>query len=388
MFTDELRSLRSRFVRTGSDHKVTDEEIEELNDTAQSLRKELQQIVDGEIAPNNEACGVAANGMVMLQNEMKEKKLKLIKLRHMLDEARRELDNVEEQCTQEKKDWEKCREDAIQVQEDTDEARQEAINLRAEIKQMTYFQENVDTETMYRLLADVQNLKTDQERDEIRLRKLTTERNSLQSELKELEALRKAHEIVAADQQRELSEAKMTQDMYKTHQEFLTSHLKELGGDTKNVFGLLSDSFKGLFKAQPVKESIDEKPTEQTSSDLREICKDFEPMGDGNHQLKQPLKQPLERRKLEKQKSDKSKHPPQVGGVFFGTDTGAESSFVQKLPTIFKMGNNHPDVSQDYLLRKEREVEFSTDSNSVSAISAITIDEDAWTESLSDEPSR
>jgi len=270
------------------------------------------------------------------------------------------------------------------MKENTEKARKDAINLRADMDQIAYFQENVDTETMYRLRADVQNLKTEQERDEIRLRHLNTEQNDLQSELEKLKALRDAHKLVATEQQRELSETKMTRDMYKAHQEALTGHLHKLGGDPRNKFGGLGgglrDSVKGFFKGQKMKEllELDEIFSERSSSKVSPSPKEEPPRED--LQRKQP-----ERPKPVKEKSEKSKQRPQVGGVVFGADTAEGSSdFLRKLPTIFKMGTNTIDV-QDYMVRKEREVEFSTDSNSISAISAITIDEDAWTLSDTEE---
>lgn len=318
---------------------------------------------------------MAANGMVFLRNEMVEKRTRRDELSDRLDEATDELARIEKQCNQEKELRETCRGDIARMQEDTEKAQKQIIHLRAEMKQSTYFQENVDTETMYRLRADVQNLKTEREIDGIKLRQLREERCCLESELADLKALKDAHEIVAADHRREISELKMTREMYSVHNEALSMHLQSLGGDPnpKNKFGSFTmgarDSVRGFLQGYKILDLANDALS--TISSKR----------DGEDKRKGIQQQQHDRRKSIPQSSVKSKQSRHVGGVVTGADfTAGEGSadYLRKLPTIFKMGGNSNETTQEYVARKEREVEFTSDSHSVSGISAITCDEDAW----------
>lgn len=373
---EELR----RVVRRGEGAEpVTESEVRALRSTARALRKQLAQIVDEEIAPNNEACGVATDGMEMLRKEVGGRRSARDELQGVLEGARDELGRVEDACTWEKEERERCRRNTAEVKEETARLREDEVNLRAEMDQMNFFQKSVDTETMHRLRADVQNLDTDLERDHIRLRHLNSDRKRLRSELEELRTLRDAHRIVVADQGRALDEAKMTQDMCKVHQEALLAHLKDLGGDPYNIFEALAVG--GLGMSVRIKAIIGENLRRErilssrgsrvgTSEDGRK--KDRSPSGEGQGAMvPRPGQSPPERTK-------------QVGGVVLGADTTAESpsEFLRKLPTIFKMGNNV--CSDDYIISNGREVEFSIDSNSISDISDVTMEEgDAWMDTLS-----
>ena len=222
-----------------------------MQTTVDALQKQLAQIVDHDNAPNNEACGVANDGMELLRNEIDERRRARDELRNGLDEAKRELGRVEDACAREREEAEQCRRDIAKLKEETVQTKEEAANLRAEAEQMAFFQEDVDTETKHRLRADVQNLETEKERDQIRIRQLNNERSALRAELEDIRAMRDAHRTVAAERQRELEEARMTLEMYKAHQDSLSAHLKELGGDSLffGVFacGGVGMSFRSLF---------------------------------------------------------------------------------------------------------------------------------------------
>mmetsp|Transcript_20132 Transcript_20132/g.43728 ORF Transcript_20132/g.43728 Transcript_20132/m.43728 type:complete len:393 (-) Transcript_20132:65-1243(-) len=377
--------LRSRFTQRGGDEPVTQSEVSELKLAVSALRKHLQHIVEDEIAQNNEACGVAANGMILLRNERDGERHQRDELRGKLEDAKSELAQMENRCSQENEQRETCRDDVVRMQGDTEQARKEMINLHAEMKQMTFFQDDVDAETKYRLRADVQNLETERERDEIRLRRLNTDRSGLRSELERLQSERDALQYVANERQKELSEAKMTQDMYRAHQEALTIHLQNLGGDPRNIFGSLTagniHSFRGFFKGRRIREFVDEMTQESIA---------IIPKKKDDRSLKKDNKQQPGRSKIDRVQPEKSKHSPQVGGIVLGADTAEGSTdFLRKLPTIFKMGaSSNNDNVQEYVSKKEREVEFASDSHSISAISVITCDDDAWSiDSNLDEPS-
>ena len=382
----ELRSRWSIQRRNSNEPLVTSSEVSELQTTVNALRKQLHQLVDNEIASNNEACGVATNGMVLLRNELEKKRTELRDLQYLVEDGKDELGWIEHKCIQEKEQRKTCQEDVVKMQADTDKARKEIINLQAEMKQMTYFQEVVDTETKYRLQADVQNLETDRERDHIRLRHLKRERDGLQSELEELKKERDAIQFVANEREKELSEAKMTREMYQTHHETLTTHLQKLG-DPRNMFGSLFNqhSFRGFFKERRIRASIDEGiikqddpiPEGRRNSEL--VCKGKDQTSD-----QQP-----ERMKLHDQSERSKQLSAHVGGIVLGADaTSSKSSdFHRKLPTIFKLGESNDINTQDYGTRRsklEREVEFPLDT-SISNISQLTLDDEAWAD-MADEP--
>jgi len=328
---------------------------------------------------------------VMLRNELEGKKAQREDLRRMLDEARKELSRIERQCTQAQEQRETCRDDVVRMQEDMERARKEAINIRAEMKQMTYFQENVDTETKHRLSCDVQNLEMEKDMDAIRMRHLNTDRERLRKELETLKAERDALEVVRLERRKELSEAKMTKEMYSAHQEVLALHLQTLGGDHRLFGSFMADGFRQSFslrdmfknKKSSIRGSIDESSIGGDSSAI--INTRF---GAGCNSIKGHLERPRMEKRISQSESRSRLSPREVGGVVLGADTVGSSDFLRKLPTIFKMGGGSGEGNvEEYISNKEREVEFASDSHSISGISAITTDEDAWTEgSESEEP--
>lgn len=420
--------------KNSGEEAVTEDEVREIKSNVSALRKQLHQIVDDEIPSNNEACGLATNGMLILRGEVEQKRTLLDELRGALDDAKNELEDVEEQCVQEQEQREVCRKDAARLLDETEQARSDMIDLRAEIKQQTYFQENVDTETMHRLRADVENLKIEQEIDEIKLRHVNNEKNSLKAELEELQRLRDAHQIVASDAQRELSEARMTKEMYQAHNEALSIHLQSLGGNPNE--NSIYQSMRGLFREVGRRASVGSKMTGGMASvgskmttgswkenaagtmsrnsiiqtQLRQQQQHQQQLQSERQKFSSSMILPLS--SSDKQQLSSPSHA-QVGGVILGNDSGhgrnnlegsGSDHFLRKLPTIFKMGsnnnNNHHgnnglvldrnnndgnENGQGYARPRDTEVEFHSDSHSISAISAITIDEDAWTESESED---
>ncbi len=120
-----------------------------MQTTVDALQKQLAQIVDHDNAPNNEACGVANDGMELLQNKIDERRRARDKLRNGLDEAKRKLGRVEDACAREREEAEQCRRDIAKLKEETVQTKEEAANLCAEAEQMAFFQEDVDTETKH-----------------------------------------------------------------------------------------------------------------------------------------------------------------------------------------------------------------------------------------------
>mmetsp|Transcript_14903 Transcript_14903/g.31673 ORF Transcript_14903/g.31673 Transcript_14903/m.31673 type:complete len:268 (+) Transcript_14903:1-804(+) len=252
---------------------------------------------------------------------------------------------------------------------------------------MAFFQEDVDTETKHRLRADVQNLETERERDQIRLRQLNARRRELQSELEEWKESRDAHRLAAGEKEREVDEAKTTRDMYEAHREALGEHLKELGGDPR-IFSW--NRIRDIFGNNNLSSEIGSNNRGGGYNPSRKI--DVGNQGvvpEGRNET--PYSDKSARR------SKQHERTKQVGGIVFGAeDCNAESpsEFLRKIPTIFKMGSNvgntnnvgSSDRQGVYATRSnehQRDVEFISDSNSVSAISAITMEDDAWLDSMS-----
>jgi len=397
MFTD----VRSRLQRVGFGLKdipenISQADVDELQSTVGALRKQLHQIVDTEIPSNNEACGVATNGMLLLRNELEKKRSEKDELQIDFNKAQEELKCIEHNCIQQKEQHETYLKDVTRMKSNTERNKQKIINLQAEMKQMKYFQDVVDTETKFRLLADLQNLQTDQERDEIRLRQLKNERDTLQLQLETLTKEQDALQFVSNERQKELSEVTMTRNMYKEHQETLTMHLQSLGGDP-NIFNSISTFFKG----RRIRASIDDSSgAVKRSSVITDKCqaqqRNIESSCEENMQQALDQDEQPENNIKQQQPQDKSERStkyldhserPMVGGIVLGADTvsaNPSSDFFRKLPTIFKLGvsegsSNNDKEGNAYDMKKEREIEFTEESDSISNISQLT-DDGKWAE--------
>lgn len=404
MFTEvrsRLQRVDFRFGLKDIPENISQADVDELQLNVGALRKQLHQIVDTEIPSNNEACGVATNGMLLLRNELDKKRAEKDELQIDFSEAQEELKCIEHNCIQQKEQHETCQKDVTRMKANTEKAKQKIVNLQAEMKQMKYFQDVVDTETKFRLLADLQNLQTDHERDEIRLRQLKNERDKLQLQLETLTKEQDALQFVSNERQKELSEVTMTRNMYKEHQETLSLHLQSLGGDP-NIFNSISTFFKG----RRIRASIDESSgAAKRSSMITDKCQ----TGSSNAQQQRNIESSCEenmqqaldqdeqpevdiKQQPQQDKSERStkyldhSERPMVGGIVLGADTvsaNPSSDFFRKLPTIFKLGisegSNNDKESNAYGMNKEREIEFTKDSDSISNISQLT-DDGKWAE--------
>ena len=378
MFSDVLqpmRELRSRFQ--GSGESVTASEVSELKATVIALRKRHRQILGYENASCSEACDLVADAMQLLRNELESKRSERDGLRGVMDEVKNELDRVENEYTSERELRESCRDDVVRMTQETEKARRDIISLRVEIKQKTFFQETVDTETKHRLRADLQNLETERERSAIKLRNLRKERDQWKSKLEQLQAERDAVKLAAGDRKQEFSEAKMTKDMYSAHQEALSLHLEILGGDPTNILSAftpdnISNSFKGWFKGRMSRESDGGKEGSVKAA---------------SHYHGPP-------HKYEREKQDErsiveqlfaviAKSSSQGEGVVLGANTEGSSNFLRKLPTIFQLGSGNHDNDQKRDSKLIEELRYSVNSQS-SDISALTGDEYSGTESESE----
>lgn len=352
--------LRSRFQ--GNAESVTASEVCELKATAGALRKRYRQILGDENASCSEACDLVADAMQLLRNELGLKRSERDGLRGVLDEVKDELDRVENEYTREGELRESCRDDVVRMKHDTEKARGDIMRLRADMKQKTFFQETVDTETKHRLRADLQNLETDRERIAIKLRHLRKERDQLKSKLNHLEAERDALQLAGDERKQKLSEAKMTKDMYKSHQEALSLHWEILGGDPTSIFDVLSPtkishSFNSWLYGQMLPVNI---------MDLHV-----------NMIEENKMKNSIVEQHVEQHMSETSKPSPGGGRLVLGADTDESSNFLRKLPTIFQLGGENV---QEHILKNIRELRLSTNSNS-SDVSTLTDDEYSKTES-------
>lgn len=373
--------LRNRLQRT---EVVTENDCDGLRTEISKLERQLHQIVDQEIVSNNEACGVATNGIVQLHIEMDkltEERSRLKKERNVESDS---LKALERQCEEELDTRRKCQEDITRLGSAIESAKAESKALRAEIDQLNYFQQQVDNETYFRLRADVQNLETDKDRDVIHLRHLKSERDKLQTELNQLCAERDAFEVIAQKSLKELEDERMTIDMYKAHQEALHEHAERLGVAGKNqLVDMLSpdnmiSSFRGFFKNR--RESNDDSgqptnPTNNTIKTNRERIK-----GDPAEKSSPP--------------SDKSPGVggggAAVGGIAY-TDSFPSSDLFRKSPTIFKIGgeNSNSRSKDDTILNStaNEDREISIDKDATSASSSITMSDEELTASMTEKSS-
>mmetsp|Transcript_8600 Transcript_8600/g.17337 ORF Transcript_8600/g.17337 Transcript_8600/m.17337 type:complete len:366 (+) Transcript_8600:263-1360(+) len=353
--------FRSR-LRQRTEEVVTEEEVEDLKQVIFKLQKQLHQIVDQEIASNNEACGLATNGIVHLNIEMEGLTEERGRLLEELNRETEALEALERQCEEELDTKRKCQEDIVRLRSAMEAAKAESNTLQAEIEQSNYFQEQVDNETYYRLLADVQNLETEKERDNIRLRRLNSERKELQSVLDQLATERDALQEIAQKSKKELQDERMTLDMYKSHHGALHEHAERLGavGSMDNVIS----SFKGFFNIS----RAGNEPEQPTKAVV--------------HKNQKTTDAGREKERRVSGKSTPSNISPAaaaaVGGIAY-TDSVPSSDFFRKTPKIFKIGgggggsrSSNPDVLKS-ITNEEREIHISDES---SAQSSITMSDD------------
>lgn len=368
--------LLLRRASCASEAPITEAEIRELEVVVLALRKQLKHLVDDELTSSMEACSLATDGLEMLRNELKWKRCQRDELQRILDERRSELGRIDSQYLDETELRDVNNHDVVRMKENTEKLRKDAINMRAEIKQMAYFQESVDAETKHRLRADVQNLELERERDAIKLRHLSIDRDKLRSELDRLESERDAAQRVKFKRHQELAEKKMTRDMYKVRQEALELHLRDLEGDAMNIFSSrlssMMQSCRDLLKGSNGQELYEENNSKGVSS------KNLKNFGMSRNDS---WEQQYDRVNLRRR--SRSPIPIEVGKVvMMCADDGVESSDLLALvpPTIFQMGDDSGDNNNAYKEnRSSREVvEFLSDSSSTSAISALTTDDDAW----------
>ena len=347
-------------LRQRTEEVVTEADVEDLKLEISKLQKQLHQIVDQEIAVNNEACGVATNGIVQLNIEMEQRTNERCRLNEELERETEALKALERQCEEEEDTRRKCQEDIVRLRSAIEDAKAECKTLQAEIEQSNYFREQVDNETYYRLLADVQNIETEKERDIIHLRHLNSERKELQSSLDQLTAERDAFHVIAHKFEKELQDERMTLDMYKSHHEALHEHAERLGvvGKMDNVIS----SFKGFFHINRAGNEESEQPSNAVANKNNESGADREKV----------------RRGSGKSTPTNISHispaaAAAVGGIAY-TDSVPSSDFFRKTPKIFKIGgggggggSSHPDVLNS-ISNSEREITITDESSAQSSI--------------------
>lgn len=375
--------LRNRW--TPPTEVVTEADCEDLRTEISKLQRQLHQIVDQEIVSNNEACGVATNGIVQLHIEMDKLTEERSRLKNERNVEADALKALEKQCEEELDSRRKCQEDITRLRSAMESAKAESKALRAEIDQLNYFQQQVDNETYFRLRADVQNLETDKDRDVIHLRHLKSEREKLQTELNQLCAERDAFEVIAQKWEKEIEDERMTIDMYKAHQEALHEHAERLGVAGKNQLAdMLSpdnmiSSFRGFFKNRRASNDDSGQPTNFTNNT---IATNRERINGGPAEKSSPSP------------SDKSPGggggAAAVGGIAY-TDSFPSSDLFRKSPKIFKIGSdqnsrNKDDTILNSIANEDREI--SIDKDATSASSSITMsDDDGLTESMTEKSS-
>ncbi|EJK72459.1 hypothetical protein THAOC_06011 [Thalassiosira oceanica] len=351
-----LTSVRTR-IRARHEC-VTEDEVRGLKSTV--------KIVNEELFSNNEACGVASNGIGVLRDEILSLKSNREQLQEVLDLAREELNEVTDKCAGEHESRLKAVSDVARMRHGIEEGGRELLNLRSEVESKQYFQDTVDTETNFRLMADVQNLIIEKDQESIRLRQLATIKSNLQSQMETFRKEKDALQYLADDTKRQVSEEQMTLKMYVAHRESLTMHLDTLGGS-------LVDQMSGWFRRS--------KNTSAESDNLDGVEKSTD------KSTKQTKRRETDSKAVSSSKSKSQIHQrtKAVGGVVQTSNSrgGSKGDLLNKLPSFFKIG--HPRSLAEYVASEEREIEFNADS--LSETSSVTIDWDGFTANITEEQS-
>ena len=323
----------------------------------------MHQIVNEELYANNEACGVASCGIGVLRDEVLSLKSNREQLQEVLDLAREELDEVTNKCAYEHESRLKAVSDVARMRDGIEEGGRELLNLRSEAESKQYFQDTVDTETNFRLQADVQNLIIEKDQESIRLRQLATVKSDLLSQMETLRKEKDALEYLADDTKRQVSEEQMTLKMYVAHRESLTMHLDTLGGS-------FVDQMSGWFrrsKNTAESDNLVEKSTDKSTKQTKRRETDSKAVSSS------------------KSRSQIHQRTKAVGGVVQTSNSrgGSKGDLLNKLPSFFKIG--HPRSLEEYVASEEREIEFNADS--LSETSSVTIDWDGFTANITEEQS-
>lgn len=230
----------------------TPADLKELQRTARLLRSELDQVIEDEVA-GDEACEVVTDNIISLRVLAAERRRERDVLKKHADDAELDCHAVQEACRCEEQKLSLLRENITWLRDDTSRAAADIIKTRKETQQIKYTLETSLSETAFRLRADKQNLQTECEIEEIRVRELTSQRSIMQQNLESKQQQLDQIQSNVATLCKELDEEATKQEMYQNRHQFLIEQLESMGGKIPkdNVFS----SVQQLFTKMVTKES-------------------------------------------------------------------------------------------------------------------------------------
>ena len=231
---------------------ATAEDIKELKHAARLLRDELDQVIEDEVE-GNQAFENVTDNLSRLRALAADRRRELDALRRESDDAQTDYREVQQACKDEGHKMCSLRENVVTLRDGIKRATSEALKIRGQTRQIKYTLETAVPDTIVRLKADGQNMQTDCEIKEIRLRDLKCQmkvmRQCLDSKRKEVDSV----QCHAANQQKELEEARKQYDSNHTRYISLADQLQSMGGKVPK--DNLVTSVQHLFTKLTTKES-------------------------------------------------------------------------------------------------------------------------------------
>ncbi|KAL3799366.1 hypothetical protein ACHAWO_008477 [Cyclotella atomus] len=249
---------------------ATQGDLEELKGTARLLRGELDQVIEDEVA-SDQACEAANVNIERLQAIATEKILCRDELRKESHDVGADLQDVNDACHGEEQKLLALHQRIEDLNEERRQAATDAVDLQKTAARIRHTLETTVPETLFRLRADVQNLQTECEIEQIKLREIQNQQSVAQNKLDTTRQQREEIQSRAAELHKQLKEEKTHNELLHTRNQFLTDQLQGIGGKVPkdNVISSVQDLFSKITTRGNHRHSMIMKPSRLHNSPCR-----------------------------------------------------------------------------------------------------------------------
>ena len=222
--------------------KPTQKDYTDLQRTASELRTELDRVIIDEVA-GDEARGAASDTIAKLRGLALERRKERDALRKRADEACADCNDVHEACKREERRRGVLNQEINRLNKEMRCALHDTESIREEVTRIQNVLVTEDAETIFRLRAEVQNMKTECEMEEIKVRKLSSQKEGVQYDLETKCLERDEVNCHIQELQKEIKEAKSELEMNRARHEILSGQLIGMGGTIPNesIFSSVRD---------------------------------------------------------------------------------------------------------------------------------------------------